>query len=321
MLDYNKKINFEVFLIATIDDEIINDTNIILFTKGQTVKLFPVYLYKKNYYSELKEIIINNKPIKTKPLKANMKKTCWSEITPIFKQDGYDNFNNTTKNKIYSYIDPIIYKSKHINNNKYFNVDEVLTQYNYGTKYISINENINNISCFDILSNKNIVQLVKRPDNLYTGYLQELMNTPFILCPKNLKPNMHQTDFRIGSDCVSFSIYGQRRLGNNIPYVSPSNVYKYFISNNKKNCYPKDYTKNSLIVNESLDEIPTPKVGSVFHYGEHVAVFFEDRGVIDKLDMEDLIIHSIDDKPSFCTLYENYIRFGNFSIHEWLWIK
>jgi hypothetical protein len=114
-----------------------------------------------------------------------------------------------------------------------------------------------------------VFQVVVRGDDTYTGHLQELLGTPFVLIPRRL-PEGHQTDLRLGSDCAALAAYGRRRLGEDIPYGGPRGLLAHLLP----------------VVEGGM------RAGDVLHYGEQVQVVFQDRGRIGFSDPDDLVIQS-----------------------------
>lgn len=113
------------------------------------------------------------------------------------------------------------------------------------------------------------VELVVRTDDTYVGYASELIGVPFVLNPTLTPEGKHQTDARLGADCVALVIYGQRRLGRDVPYVAPS----------------------------ALEPFTEPVVGpmmagDVLHFGFQTAVLAEDRGTPGILDAPDLVLQT-----------------------------
>jgi hypothetical protein len=123
-------------------------------------------------------------------------------------------------------------------------------------------------------------ELVVRRDDSYVGYLTELVGTPFVLWP-----TADEVDRRLGADCVALVVYGQRRLGRRVRYVSPAGLRKL--------------TTRVAAGRFSRDAVPgsrTPpvpvRVGDILHFGFQTAVVVEDRPPRGQLDESDLIIHS-----------------------------
>lgn len=116
---------------------------------------------------------------------------------------------------------------------------------------------------------------VRRSDD-YIGYLTELLGVPFVYFPLKEEGFGHQTDRGLGADCVATLIYGQRRLGARIPYVSPKRVYDYAykVGDNSR-------VAQTLIV-----------VGDILHFGFQTAVISQDNQPTGILSDNDKVIHS-----------------------------
>ncbi|WP_164000178.1 hypothetical protein [Pyxidicoccus caerfyrddinensis] len=112
-------------------------------------------------------------------------------------------------------------------------------------------------------------ELVVRRDDSYAGYASELIGVPFVLFPRHLPDGRHQTDARLGADCVALTIYGRRRLGEAMPYVAPSALHRF------------------------TWRVTGPvRAGDVLHFGFQTAVLAEDRAPMGVLDAGDLILHT-----------------------------
>lgn len=112
-------------------------------------------------------------------------------------------------------------------------------------------------------------EIVVRLDDSYVGYASELLGVPFVLDPTRLPDGRHQTDARLGADCVALVVYGRRRLGERIPYVAPRALYRY------------------------TDLVAGPiQRGDVLNFGFQTAILAEDRGRPGVLDAPDLVLHS-----------------------------
>lgn len=244
----------------------------------------------------------------TLPIKKDTKVQLY-QINPIM--NGYDNFNNVPKEDMKDYIMPIEYKFESLNTKLITNEE---LKKGYGTYYFGINldsflmqdkeDFITNLFIHKEYEEK-IIQVVLREDDTYIGMLKELMNTPFIYVPKYLK-GLHQTDERVGSDCAEFAIYGIRRMGYEIPYCGPNNIYKYAkeVVNGQiyldKNDPLKVYRDESLNLVKINEESIQP--GDIVHFGEQVSVFYEDKGIIGVFDGEDLLIQSYYNEPEIVSI-------------------
>ncbi|MBP7902291.1 MAG: hypothetical protein KA015_05700 [Spirochaetes bacterium] len=137
---------------------------------------------------------------------------------------------------------------------------------------------------------EHFIKLIIRKDDSYTGILHELFNTPFIWIPKKISTN-HQTDEATGSDCISFVIYGRRRMNKTIQYIHPDKIINHTIDLNSEFCYQK----NGIYLNQENKPLRITKynIGDLVYFKAHVAVLYEDRGSQGILDKNDLVIHSI----------------------------
>ena len=139
-----------------------------------------------------------------------------------------------------------------------------------------------------------ITQLISKKSSGYVGYLEELVNVPFILPPRNIKEG-HQTDLRLGVDCAALAIYGRRKMGHPIPYIGPRGIGKYLEKT--------DYVEQGSVI--------------VFGNSYHVAVVYEDRGTIGVLDDEDLIVHAYKDKAEVVRLKDAGLSKYHHAAYRW----
>lgn len=109
--------------------------------------------------------------------------------------------------------------------------------------------------------------VVVRRDDTYAGFAAELLGVPFVFAPTST-PRGHQTDLREATDCVALVIYGQRRLGRAVPYVSPWALWE-------------------LLVPVDDQELAR---GDVLHWGWQTALVAEDTAPIGVLDGTDRIL-------------------------------
>lgn len=139
------------------------------------------------------------------------------------------------------------------------------------------------------------LQIVIRDSDTYLGYLSEMFNTPFILCPRTVRHG-HQTEHRVGSDCVALAVYGRRRMGKPIPFGTPSDITRYltplrqtvFGRSRSESVYRDE--QRETIGTDCADGALCP--GDIVHYHVQVSVFLRDRGEPGVLDTADLLIHS-----------------------------
>lgn len=251
-------------------------------------------------------------------------------ITPISGKD-YDNFTGQPINLVGTYIEPVEYQI--IDYKTPQRLWQAIRERGAGTSYIatklppSLDSNEGQFSTTDILhiTHENIFQLRIRPDDSYLGYLQELLNTPFIYVPIHVK-GYHQVDQRVGTDCAELAIYGKRRQGYNYNYGGPRGILQYLT--------PRGYSSISLTKNkdevyyntedgEKVKVIPrtiktlgiTP--GDILHFDTQVSVFYKDQGILGILDPEDLLIQAYYGGVKITTLKESGFTSRTFRIYSW----
>jgi len=139
-----------------------------------------------------------------------------------------------------------------------------------------------------------IIELINKQSEGYIGYLEELLNVPFVLPPRRLKEK-HQTNLRLGVDCAEMAIYGRRRQGYTIPYCGPRHLMEYLISTDKV------------------------EAGTIISFGNNyqISVIYEDRGKRGILDDEDLLIHAYKDKAEINSLGESGLNKYPFRLYQW----
>ncbi len=140
---------------------------------------------------------------------------------------------------------------------------------------------------------KNAYQIVVKSRRDYLGYLEELLNVPFMLPPKFQGAYGHQTDNRIAVDCAEMAIYGMRRMGYSVPYCGPLNIYKYLV--------PAD----------------TLLPGTVLHFGHQVSVLYQDNGTVGVLDGQDLLIHAYRHKAEIIPLEKTDLKPERCRVYQW----
>jgi len=114
------------------------------------------------------------------------------------------------------------------------------------------------------------MELVVRPHDGYTGFVRELIGLPFVFWPKPI-PGGHQTDLRLGADCVATLIYGQRRMGHAVPYVAPGALEHF----------------TELVPAEA-----PIREGDLLHFGFQTAVLVTDGSPVGVLDDGDQVVHA-----------------------------
>lgn len=126
------------------------------------------------------------------------------------------------------------------------------------------------VTSYNICDSGYVSQIIKTESEGYLGHLEELLNLPYVLSPRLYKGS-HQTELKLGVDCVSLVIYGRRKQGYKIPYCTPTAIKQYL---QKTNEYKK---------------------GVILHFGTHLTVLYTANNPL-KLEPHDLIIHAFKDK-------------------------
>lgn len=143
-------------------------------------------------------------------------------------------------------------------------------------------------------------ELVVRRDESYAGYLTELLGVPFTYLPSLTPDGKHQTESRLGADCVAVLVYGQRRLGNKVPYMAPPALIRY-----------------TSVVPRLTPEGQPVKSGDILYFGFQTAVVSVDRNRIGLLDEEDLIIHTYHRNAEEVTFASLPYKHTSFQVRRW----
>ena len=160
----------------------------------------------------------------------------------------------------------------------------------------------------------NTVQISLRPDNSYTGYLYELINTPFIMAPRATPEGFNQADSRLGTDCAGLAVYGRRRMGyTRVHYLGPRGILPY-LEQIDSNEY---HNTNGIFISETGDTAKAPEIGEILHFRSQVSIFFEDRGIPGILDIEDLLIQSWFNGTHICRIEDNGFTDYPLKLYRW----
>ncbi len=187
----------------------------------------------------------------------------------------------------------------------------------YGTFYVAysseLSDTIYSLNPIQLVY-PNIVQISLRPDDSYLGFLYELLNTPFIMAPRNTPHGSHQADFKLGTDCAGLAVYGKRRMGFDYQYLGPRGIIQYLTPVGEGSYY----LDSTLYVNLNNGTMTIGESGivpgDILHFGTQVSIFLVDRGVIGFVDVEDLLIQSWFTGTHICTIrdsgyFDRSIRF------------
>jgi hypothetical protein len=166
-----------------------------------------------------------------------------------------------------------------------------------------------------------VIQVVRRKDNSYLGYLTELCGTPFIIGPRMTDQGVHETDARMGSDCAAFAIYGKRRQGYRVPYCGPLGIYRYLSAIESAPLRPIPFERTEVYITPDNRQIRTGhgglQPGDIVHFGEQVSVFYCDSGIKGIFDKDDLLLQCYGSRPTITTLKDS--GFYHLPLHIYRW--
>ncbi|MEM6719290.1 MAG: hypothetical protein AAF611_08260 [Bacteroidota bacterium] len=199
------------------------------------------------------------------------------EIVPMYKEYSYD----TTQEISY--------------NSKRMATKVVLENFSVGTYLFSLKKpsKLPNTKLPLHLMQDEIYQIVYTKSSGYLGHLEELLNLPFVLSPEFLSEYGHQTDLRVTTDCAELAIYGKRRQGMKVPYCGPRGITNY------------------------LEKTNHIEKGIILHFGHQVSVLYEDRGIPNKIDGEDLLIHAYKLKAEIIPLKATNLHNTPYITYQW----
>jgi hypothetical protein len=153
-----------------------------------------------------------------------------------------------------------------------------------------------------------VAQVVARRGGRFVDYLGELLGTPFIWAPAIL-PEFDQVYERVGSDCASFVAYGMRRLGIAASPEGPEALSAYLGTPLFAGAILDPLA--GLWMGDGGRPVRAPPLGSILHFGGHVAVFAEDRLPRGLLDVGDVVLQSLGGTPHRARLSDiPYVAFA-----------
>ncbi len=142
---------------------------------------------------------------------------------------------------------------------------------------------------------RDVFRVAVRSADGYPGYLTELLNTPYIFGSHGPEDS-HQADLLIGSDCADLAVYGARRAGLDVPYVSTWTLDQHAKEIRRAerpdpNTHALDSRGRPLRIGDRPDELRAGDL-LLFPRTRHVAVLWEDRPPLGVLDTSDLMLHT-----------------------------
>lgn len=137
-----------------------------------------------------------------------------------------------------------------------------------------------------------VMRVSIRRDDTFLGYMTELYNQPYIWASSGSTEDTHQSERLEGSDCADLMIYGQRRLGNRLPYTwtggLPSVTTLLGAGARGGDGIYRDARGAPLAF---------PRAGDLLLFPRHVGALAADRGTPGILDDQDIMMHTLFDSP------------------------
>lgn len=166
-----------------------------------------------------------------------------------------------------------------------------------------------------------VIQVVRREDDSYLGYLAELFGTPFVIGPRMTDQGVNETDARMGSDCAAFAIYGKRRQGYRVPYCGPLGVYRYLSAIEDVPLRPIPFEQTEVYATPDNRFIRIGpgglQAGDIVHFGEQVSVFYSDVGIKGVFDKDDLLLQCFGSQPTLTTVRDSGFYHMPLRIFKW----
>jgi len=166
-----------------------------------------------------------------------------------------------------------------------------------------------------------VIQIVRRKDDSYLGYLTELCGTPFIIGPRMTDLGVHETDARMGSDCAAFAIYGKRRQGYRVPYCGPLGIDRYLTAIESGPLRPIPLEHTEVYITPDNRQVRTGpgglRPGDIVHFQEQVSVFYCDVGIKGVFDKDDLLLQCYGSRPTITTLEDSGFYHLPLYIYRW----
>jgi hypothetical protein len=284
------------FIAGEVDGGVPEKRPVIFLRAGQELELFVVVEKAGHYFSDAPQFKLSGKIVCAQPL-ARAGKMGWREITPALQD--YDNIRHP--------LAPVKYltgtKIPGDVLSRRFTAAQAGTWYFTSTAEPSLPAYLKTAEPLMREYEGRVIQVVCRKDDSCLGYLTELLRTPFIMGPMVTRSGFHQTDQRVGSDCAEFAIYGQRRLGNLIPYGGPTGAKHYLTEIADGPFWPDG---NGVYHNAKGEIVRTGRggiqPGDILHFGQQVSVFYADRGTSGCLDGDDLCFQSWGKTPEIISI-------------------
>jgi len=137
-----------------------------------------------------------------------------------------------------------------------------------------------------------VLRVSFRRDDTFLGYMTELYNQPYIWASEGLTHDTHQSERLEGADCADLMVYGQRRLGNKVPYSWTGALPQVtdLLSAGTR-------SPDGIYRDQRGTPLPFPRLGDLMLFPRHVGALAADRGTPGILDDQDLMMHTLFDSP------------------------
>ena len=325
----------DIFLVGSVDGQVPRQASVFLLNKDSRLVLSVVILEHGRLYSPVDSFNAQGgRRIVENRLSPNPGLS-WYQLKPKLKE--YSNLWKRGHPDIADiHLEPIEYDKIQIagcRGQDQIDISTVVPREDTGTFYLGVEikgvpepfpsplESFAELSPLHLKYRFRIIQVVRREDNSYLGYLTELYGTPFIIGPRMTDQGVHETDARMGSDCAAFAIYGKRRQGYQVPYCGPLGIYRYLSPIESLPLRPIPFEKTEVYATPDNRVIRTGhdrlQAGDIVHFGEQVSVFYHDAGVKGIFDKDDLLLQCYGSRPTITTAKES--GFYHLPVHIYKW--
>jgi hypothetical protein len=324
-----------IFLVGSVDGKVPRQETVFLLNKDARLVLSVVLMEHGHLYSSIDSFDTQggHRPIDNR-LRPHLG-ISWYQIKPKLKE--YSNLWRRGHPDIGDiHLEPIEYEKVPITGwrgQDCVDLSSVIPPNKTGTFYFGVEiddiseklpaqfENSAESSPLHLKYRYRIIQIVRRKDDSYMGYLTELCGTPFVIGPRMTDQGVHETDARMGSDCAAFAIYGKRRQGYRVPYCGPLGIYRYLsaIEDVPLRPIPIGQTEVYATPDHRIIRIAASglQAGNIVHFGEQVSVFYRDVGIKGEFDKDDLLLQCYGSQPTITTVKDSGFYHLPVRIFKW----
>jgi hypothetical protein len=324
-----------LLLVGSVDGQVASQETYFLLNRNSRLVLSVVLMQGGQAYSSLSSFDAQgeNRPVAYR-LPAHLG-IAWCQIKPRLKE--YSNLWKRGHPDIGDvHLEPIEYEKVPIigcRGQDSIDLSKMLPAYETGTFYFGAEiegvteplpralEGFAESSPLHLKYRYRIIQVVRREDDSYLGYLKELFGTPFVIGPRITDQGVHETDARMGSDCAAFAIYGKRRRGYQVPYCGPIGIYRYLSAIEDLPLSPIPFKQTEVYATPDKRLIRTGpgglQAGDIVHFGEQVSVFCSDAGIKGLFDRDDLLLQSYGSQPTIISVKDSGFYHRPVRIFKW----